>query len=125
MKIRNLSLFILMFIIHLACHSGSKIDYKIVSKHLCSCSVELYRRNKNFEDLVKTKKQDKAIILMDSIEVDEEKFQSCLLDENKKQKLFEDHNMMKLLSNSLNSTCPEKKILIMKVVEDTKFKLSE
>ncbi len=96
-----------------------------MGKHLCSCSDELYSSNKNFEDLVKLNKQNKAISLIDSIEVEEEKFQSCILDDNKKQKMFEDKKFTEHLSKSLKTICPEKEILIMKVVEDTKLKLNE
>jgi hypothetical protein len=122
MKRQYLKIFILLICSSYSCQSGSRIDYKTVSKHLCTCSDELYKRNKNFEDFVNLKKQDKAISLMDSIEVEEEKFQSCILDDNKKHKIFDDKDIATHMSKSLKSICPEKEKLIMKVIEDTRLK---
>lgn len=93
-----------------------------MADHLCSCSEDLYRRNIEFEGFVKQKNQDKAMAYMDSIEIEEDKFQSCILDENKKLLFFDDKNFAKSLVKSIKKSCPNKEITIMRVVTDTKLK---
>ena len=100
----------------------SHVDYKTLANHLCICSEELYKKNLNFEEYVRQKKQDKAMAFMDSIAIEEDKFQSCILDENKKLKFYDEKNYSKALTKAIRDRCSNKEATIMRVVNDTKLK---
>lgn len=109
---------ILLLLTH--CSNKPHLNYDQIGKKLCSCSEELSQKNTKLTQLIEKKQNDKAMLLMDTLETMENKLKACIIEENKLDNFMNDSKSEKALPRVLNKLCPDRSGKIIELVKEIK-----
>ena len=115
------SLLLIALLTFLACNRNPKVDYQQLVGELCTCSLKIYEQNQIFEKALQDKKQERAISLMDTLAITENKYRACIQSLQEKYKFFNDKNYLKDVEKVAKIQCLDKMPIIMKELSDERW----